>query len=176
MTEMAKFPPTKSATLRRVATAVVVVSALALLGSWFAGPGISSREGDLRAWLKSPGTGQLAPPGFEQIVDRVKPAVFGIRAKIVDKTDDQGFLPRLGEQPNEQAEQEPPGPLTSQGSGFFISPDGFAVTANHVVAYGASIEIETDDGKNYPARLIGSDPQSDIALIKVDGGSGFSFV
>jgi serine protease Do len=174
MTETTKTPPTQQGTSRRVATAVVVVSALALLGAWLAAPGISTRGGaDVLIPVSVPGanTHLSAPEGFEAVVDRVKPAVFGIRAKIVEN--DQGFLPRLGEQPGEQA---PPGPITSQGSGFFISPDGYAVTANHVIANGTSIEIETDDGKNYPAKLVGSDPQTDIALLKVDGGKGFGFV
>ena len=147
MTEMTKTPPTKPGTSRRVATAVIVVSALALLGAWLVGPSISTRGGaDVLIPVSAPGadTHLSAPEGFEAVVDRVKPAVFGIRAKIVEN--DQGFLPRLGEQPDEQA---PPGPITSQGSGFFISPDGYAVTANHVIANGTSIEIETDDG-DYP--------------------------
>jgi serine protease Do len=174
MTEMIKTPPTKPGTSRRVATAVIVVSALAVLGAWLAAPSISTRGGaDVLIPVSAPGadTHLSAPEGFEAVVDRVKPAVFGIRAKIVEN--DQGFLPRLGEQPGDQA---PAGPITSQGSGFFISPDGYAVTANHVIANGTSIEIETDDGKNYPAKLVGSDPQTDIALLKVDGGNAFGFV
>jgi serine protease Do len=179
MTEMTKTPPTKPRTMRRVATTVIVVFALALFGAWLAAPSISTRGGaDVLIPVGPPAanTHLSAPEGFEAVVDRVKPAVFGIRAKIVDNTDDQAFLPRLGEQPGEPEELKPPGPITSQGSGFFISPDGYAVTANHVIAHGTSIEIETDDGKNYPAKLVGSDPQTDIALIKVDGGSGFGFV
>jgi serine protease Do len=178
MTEMPKIPPTKSVTWRRTATVIVIVSALILLGAWLAAPGISSREGELRAWLKSPAAGQLAPPGFEQVVDRVKPAVFGIRAKVVDQptADGEGFLPGLGEQPKPPKSQEVPRPVLSQGSGFFISPDGYAITTNHVIDRGTEIEIEMDDGTNHPAKVVGSDPQSDIALIKVDGGSGFQFV
>jgi serine protease Do len=45
-----------------------------------------------------------------------------------------------------------------------------------VVEHGTSITIETDDGNTYPARLVASDPQSDIALLKVDGGPGFKSV
>jgi serine protease Do len=99
---------------------------------------------------------------------RVKPAVFGIRAKVVDEgasTDDQdqGFLPQFGETPDEDKAPERPRSTTSQGSGFFISRDGYAVTTNHVVEHGRSIAIETDDGNTYPARVVASDPQSDIA-------------
>jgi serine protease Do len=109
--------------------------------------------------------------------------VFGIRAKVIGGEDEQGFLPPLGEQPGPgqgreamPKEQQAPRPATSQGSGFFISPDGYAITARHVIEHGTSIEIETDDGTTYPAKLVGSDPQSDIALLKVEGGGDFRFV
>jgi serine protease Do len=121
------------------------------------------------------------PRGLEDIVARVKPAVFGIRAKVVDEQasaddQDQGFLPRFGETPDEGGALGHARSTTSQGSGFFISSDGYAVTTNHVIEHGTSITIETDDGNTYPARVVASDPQSDIALLKVDGGPGFRFV
>lgn len=181
MAETHKLTRLRSAKLRWIAGILVVTSALAFTGAWFAGPAVSTRGGDLRAWLRSAvDTPQPAPPfGFEDVVDRVKPAVFGIRAKVVDEeeeADDERFLPRLGEQPTQPQGPERPRSSTSQGSGFFVSSDGYAVTSNHVVERGTSIEIETDDGKNYPAKLVASDPQSDIALLKVDGGNGFRFV
>jgi len=58
-----------------------------------------------------------------------------------------------------------------QGSGFFISPDGYAVTNNHVVEKADSVQITTDDGKIHKAKVIGTDPRTDLALIKVDGDS-----
>jgi serine protease Do len=67
------------------------------------------------------------------------------------------------------------GPVTGQGSGFFISADGFAVTNNHVVDGADSVEVATDDGKTYAAKVIGTDPRTDLALIKVDGRSDFPF-
>jgi hypothetical protein len=76
-------------------------------------------------------------------------------------TDDEapGFLPRFGETPEDKSSApEHPRSTTSQGSGFFISSDGYAVTTNHVIEHGASITIETDDGNTYPARLVASDP------------------
>jgi serine protease Do len=62
-----------------------------------------------------------------------------------------------------------------QGSGFFISPDGYAVTNNHVVDGADKVEVTTDAGKTYTAKVIGTDPRTDIALIKVEGGSDFPF-
>jgi serine protease Do len=62
-----------------------------------------------------------------------------------------------------------------QGSGFFISSDGYAVTNNHVVEGADKVEVTTDAGKTYTAKVIGTDARTDLALIKVEGGSDFSF-
>src|ERR1700678_4275543 len=67
------------------------------------------------------------------------------------------------------------GAVTGQGSGFFISPDGYAVTNNHVVDSADKVEVTTDDGKTYTAKVIGTDVRTDLALIKVEGGSDFPF-
>ncbi|WP_147179188.1 MULTISPECIES: Do family serine endopeptidase [Alphaproteobacteria] len=57
---------------------------------------------------------------------------------------------------------------TSQGSGFFISEDGYIVTNNHVVDEGAAFTIVTNDGKELDAKLVGKDSRTDLALLKVD--------
>ena len=62
-----------------------------------------------------------------------------------------------------------------QGSGFFISSDGYAVTNNHVVEGADKVEVTTDAGKTYTAKVVGTDPRTDLALIKVEGGSDFPF-
>jgi serine protease Do len=63
-----------------------------------------------------------------------------------------------------------------QGSGFFISADGYAVTNNHVVDKAKHVDVTTDDGKTYTAKVIGTDARTDLALIKVEGRSDFPFV
>jgi serine protease Do len=65
--------------------------------------------------------------------------------------------------------------VTGEGSGFFISADGYAVTNNHVVDHASTVTVTTDDGKMHTAKVVGTDPRSDLALIKVDG-SGFPYV
>jgi serine protease Do len=60
--------------------------------------------------------------------------------------------------------------ITGQGSGFFISDDGYAVTNNHVVEKAENVQVTTDDGKTHSAKVIGTDPRTDLALIKVEGG------
>src|SRR5215471_10770133 len=66
--------------------------------------------------------------------------------------------------------------IQGQGSGFFISPNGYIVTNNHVVANAVKVEVLTDSGTTLEAKVIGTDPKSDLALIKVDGRSDFPFV
>jgi serine protease Do len=65
--------------------------------------------------------------------------------------------------------------MMGQGSGFFISSDGYAVTNNHVVEGADKVEVTTDAGKTYTAKVIGTDQRTDVALIKVEGGSDFPF-
>ena len=66
--------------------------------------------------------------------------------------------------------------IVGEGSGFFISPDGYAVTNNHVVNHARSVQVTTDDGTIYTAKVIGTDPKTDLALIKVDGKNDFPYV
>ena len=64
----------------------------------------------------------------------------------------------------------------AQGSGFFISADGYIVTNNHVVDHAKDVTITTTDGKTIPARVIGTDPKTDLALLKVTEGGDYPFV
>jgi serine protease Do len=129
------------------------------------------------------------PVGFADIVEKVKPSVISVRVKIdrpAEQTlggdDDMPFPPgspferffkRFGmpNGPNGREHQV----ITGQGSGFFISADGYAVTNNHVVQNADNVQVTTDDGKTLSAKVIGTDPRTDLALIKIDG-SNFPFV
>ena len=131
------------------------------------------------------------PVGFADIVAKVKPAVISVRVKI-DKPagvllneDDAPFPPgspmerffhRFGT-PNGGEGNGNGGHhmVTGQGSGFFITADGYAVTNNHVVQDAENVQVTTDDGKSYSAKVIGTDSRTDLALIKVDG-KDFPFV
>lgn len=61
--------------------------------------------------------------------------------------------------------------LQGQASGFLISPDGYIVTNNHVVDNATNVQVIMDDGTTVDARVIGTDPKADLALIKIDHGS-----
>ena len=119
------------------------------------------------------------PTGFADIVERVKPSVISVRVKISAKADTSSndddlpfqpgspmdrFFRRFGGPdgvPGQRGQgQRGRAPVSGQGSGFFISADGYAVTNNHVVEDADSVEISTDDGKTYPAKVIGTDPRA----------------
>src|SRR5882762_1689892 len=134
------------------------------------------------------------PTGFADIVERVKPSVISVRVNIGEKlAKDDNDSPFQPGSPMERffkrfggPDGMPPGlrggprggnrgQVTGQGSGFFISPDGYAVTNNHVVDGADKVEVTADDGKIYKAKVIGTDARTDVALIKVEGGSNFPF-
>jgi serine protease Do len=87
--------------------------------------------------------------------------------------DGQRFGRRNDEQGSGRAPQRRQ--YTGQGSGFFISADGYAVTNNHVVDKAEHVDVTTDDGRTYQAKVIGTDVRTDLALIKVDGRRDFPF-
>ncbi|HKN08477.1 MAG TPA: Do family serine endopeptidase [Pseudomonadota bacterium] len=133
-------------------------------------------------------------PGFADLVEKVKPAVISVRVKVegakmmnfegetplAPNSPMERFFRRFGmpfgdETPNKERAPHHR-PMTGQGSGFFITADGYAVTNNHVVDKAQAVEITTDDGKTYSAKVIGTDARTDLALIKVNGRNDFPFV
>lgn len=69
-----------------------------------------------------------------------------------------------------------PRAMVGSGSGVIISPDGYIVTNNHVIANASNLEVTLNNNKTYTAKLIGTDPNTDIALVKIDGDEEFPFV
>jgi len=129
------------------------------------------------------------PASFADIVDRVKPAVVSVKVKLTDVSPaDEEDLPDLS--PNspfyhffrhfglpDRGDGATPRRHSSmaQGSGFFITSDGFIVTNNHVVDHATEVTITTADAKTMPAKVIGADSKTDLALLKAQG-SDFPFV
>jgi serine protease Do len=135
------------------------------------------------------------PAGFAELVTKVKPAVISVRVKIpasaepalMQNGDDEQQIPAQPGSPFDKFFQQfgqggrngtarRHETITGEGSGFFISPDGYAVTNNHVVDHANSVQVTTDDGTIYTAKVVGTDPKTDLALIKVDGKKDFPFV
>src|SRR5262249_32786821 len=69
----------------------------------------------------------------------------------------------------------PPQRVRAQGSGFFISTDGYILTNNHVVAHAKHVQIKTVEGKSLDAKIVGTDAKTDLAVLKV-AGSNYPFV
>ncbi|ENO84637.1 Do family serine endopeptidase [Thauera linaloolentis] len=78
--------------------------------------------------------------------------------------DDPVFRHFFGERPNNGPSQRPSG----LGSGVIVSPDGYIITNNHVIETADQIEIALNDGRKFAARLIGRDPETDLAVLKID--------
>jgi serine protease Do len=178
----------------RVAPALV-----ALIGISMTGLPMEWRDFIPSHWLSAPAKAQTSSkspaglPDFADIVERVKPAVAGVNVQIEDKST-TGRAPRRSPGPQAPGQQAPgqqdspnpfglpgerPGtqpPRANVGSGFFISADGYLITTNHLIEQAGSIHITTDDNKTHSAKLVGADPKSDLALLKVDGDQQFPFV
>jgi serine protease Do len=175
-----------------VARRLALLAGVAAVGTavFFAAPGMFPNTALAPSSAYAQGTQR--PVGFADIVESVKPAVISVRIKKeatpammgFEANPSQGapmdrFFRRFGlpdsALPNER-NARPRSFVTGQGSGFFISADGYAVTNNHVVDKADTVEVALDDGKVYTAKVIGTDPRTDVALIKVDGRNDFPFV
>ncbi|CAN5211760.1 Do family serine endopeptidase [soil metagenome] len=138
---------------------------------------------------------QVAPQqGFADLAAKVMPAVVSVEvnlATVADNGDDddsagpQPGMPNLPQDspfrdffnqfpqfrdqlPQQQAPRRPRGGGMAQGSGFIISADGYAVTNNHVVQNADKVSVKFTDGTEYTAKVIGADPKTDLALIKIE--------
>jgi serine protease Do len=142
----------------------------------------------------APAQAQLSTSGapafdFTDVVQTVSPAVVAIQVTgevpaqdiegraymFPDVPEDHPLRPffddlerRYGARGGPQQEPAPPRQRRGQGSGFFISADGYVVTNNHVVEGASEVVVVDEDGEEYPAEIIGTDPRTDLALLKTD--------
>ncbi len=132
------------------------------------------------------------PPSFADVIQKVTPAVVSVRVRMRESLQNMGFNgdSGTGSQPFDpfwpffrkfrNREQgggaiKPNVELRAQGSAFFVTSDGYIITNNHVVQNATQIDVVTSDGRTLAAKIVGADPQTDLAVLKVDG-TGFSFV
>ena len=190
--------PVRSKLMRNLVAGVSAAALLAgvgLTGFAYAVPSVATEQVQPQKY---------ALPDFSSLVERVKPAVLSVQvdvnpaARTVQNDDDEpGQSPLQGENPFKgtpfehffdqfnngrrgfgspdggrgQAER-----VKALGSGFFISADGYAVTNNHVIDGASKVEVVTDGGKTYRAKVVGADAKTDLALLKVEGRGDFPFV
>jgi serine protease Do len=139
----------------------------------------------------------VAPVGFEELVEAVMPAVVTVRVqapqpvetsnreldRLPEGTPFDRFFRRFGPEAEEFFRRGPGGRLPDQdrrrsggeGSGFFISEDGYLVTNNHVIDGAGTVEVVMQDGTTLDAEVLGTDSRTDLALLKVEGDD-FTFV
>ncbi len=183
------FPRARLRPLRAVMLSAV--GAAALVG---AGAGVAI----LPAYAQAPASQGLAPAGpasFADLVDRVKGAVVSVKVDVVEKA--EAVSPDFGEglppgmpplspddplyrffkhfgAPNGMPQQPHKG--QALGSGFIISSDGYVVTNNHVVSDATDVKITLEGGKTVPAKLIGVDKKTDLALLKITEPGTYPYV
>lgn len=110
---------------------------------------------------------------FSSVAKKAIPAVVSVKVKKTVKSgssyhnfEDEFFDRFFGPGARRPAPQ--PRPQQGQGSGFLISQDGYILTNHHVVGNADSIDVTLQDGKEFKAKIIGTDPKSDVALIKIE--------
>jgi len=129
----------------------------------------------------APAQGRDAPGSFADLAERLSPAVVNISTS---QTVERPEMPNLPEGPFqdlfrdffERGQPRGPREVESLGSGFVITADGYVVTNNHVIEDADSITVNFVDGSSLEAEIIGRDPKTDIALMKVDPPKPLSFV
>lgn len=139
---------------------------------------ISLLMGQVQTAISAP----LKDNGFVEVVKKAKPSVVHIKVEksVESRSDPQldelfnnpfferFFGPQFRQSPNPQRRYKQQG----LGSGFIISKDGYILTNNHVVEDADDITVSLSDGREFKAELIGADPQSDVALIRIqDSGN-----
>ena len=123
---------------------------------------------------------EMVPESFSALAEMASAAVVNIRAVRTAEGTGQGFgegerIPEFfekffGPKPDRNFKQR------SLGSGFIIDKTGYVVTNNHVIENAAEIEVILKDEKTYQAKIIGRDPNTDIALIKIQSDDTFAVI
>jgi serine protease Do len=118
-------------------------------------------------------------PDFSGLVEHLGPAVVNVATvgRIVTSTDDMpgmspgdpmyDFFKRFGFG-DPRGRSHPPVPLRGEGSGFIVSSDGYILTNAHVVADASEVTVRMTDRREYPAKVVGVDERTDVAVLKID--------
>ena len=157
-------------------TVTVMLAALFIVATlkpeWLSESRVSSLV-DTVSLKESNYDGQLSPGSYHEAVKRSMPAVVNIftsKASAKPKTRKGGspnsadplFKFFFGDQPPEEE------PSSSLGSGVLVSPEGYILTNHHVISDADDIDVALSDGRKVKAKVIGSDPETDIAVLKIE--------
>ena len=105
---------------------------------------------------------------FAAVAEHVRPSVVFVRSTRRQQLTRNLQVPRGFEPFFQQRPNAPPALERGSGSGFVVSEDGYILTNNHVVNGAQKVEVELLDGRHFPARLVGTDPNTDVAVIKIE--------
>jgi serine protease Do len=123
----------------------------------------------------------MVPANFSDLAEKVRPGVVNIQ--VVKKVKNIGFRnfpgnPFGGQNPfgdffGPFSQGNPPGGFEQKGvgSGFIMSREGYILTNNHVVEEADQIKVKLSNGKEYEGKVVGRDPKTDLALVKIEGSS-----
>jgi serine protease Do len=147
-----------------VILAALIVSIAIVQASYYRLKGIESElpMPSANAAVVAPSAGDLSNT-FREVAKTVKPAVVNINVELVQE---RGLFPDIPgfEFPEGSVPRKVPG----AGSGFIVTPNGYILTNNHVISKAKRIEVTLADGRKFKAELIGMDPETDLAVIKID--------
>ena len=174
------------------------VATLALAVAIAAGGGVALALPDSGTNGTAPGSTTATllpgPVSFAQLVEQVKPAVVNIAvtgkvSDVASRGPQKGmpempegapfndlfrdFFERFQEMPRDHGDGHG---FRAGGSGFIVSDDGYVVTNHHVIDKAEKIEVVLDDGSRYPATVRGSDPKTDLALLKIEADAPLPYV
>ena len=160
-------------------TAVAVLLAGTALGGFAAGHAGWAESAPPTTTLSQTASGAIQPtgtvhliPDFSDLVTQVRPAVVSITTKLRGMPDDEEGAPSFPGMHRRGGEHG----VEARGSGFVIDGNGTVVTNNHVVRNAVSVSVTMDDGTVLPAKIIGTDAKTDLAVLRVDAGHTLPFI
>jgi serine protease Do len=173
--------PQRARTWRRVALAAMLLAGTSL-GGYAAGHGAFAADPPVNPSGTVATPAQL--PDFTHLVEQVKPAVVSVTTKMkADAEEGEGPMqgpPMQLPPPFNHMFPQPGQPsahvVEARGSGFIIKPDGTIITNNHVVKDAESVTVTLNDGRTVPAKIIGTDPRTDIAVLKINAGHQLPYI
>jgi len=162
---------------------IAAIAASAFIGGVFFASSLDWTQGLFGQAGSKVRTESLAPlpvgapsEGFASIAERVTPAVVSIQAerdarRARPNTQQRRAVPPGFEEFFNQLDprQQQQGPSESSGSGFIVSKDGYILTNNHVVEGADRVKVLMSDRREFKAKIVGRDPQTDVAVLKIDG-------
>jgi len=159
---------------RRVALAAVLLAGTALGGFAAGQVGHAATVAETQGQAVNPPGVVTAHtvPDFTDLVDKVKPAVVSITSRMnAEAADDEGEMQApFGQMPSPfgQMPGAHPRSVEARGSGFIVDANGTVVTNNHVVKGAKTVTVTLDDGTQLPAKVVGRDGRTDVAVLHVD--------